>query len=111
MRILAQVYGTPSAARTTGTTASRAVSSDRNSTPWRPASSIEYSRMLVSWKVPKYGSGRAVPNAVRRIGERDQPDVGQPVGEDVRDGSPADTGARRLSGRTGQWTKVRSAQC
>ena len=67
MRIRAQVYGTPSAARTTGTTASRAVSSDTNSTPWRPSASIEYSRMFVSWKVPKYGNCRTVPTAVRRI--------------------------------------------
>ncbi len=67
MRICDQVYGMPIAARTTGTTARRAVSSERKSTPWRPAASIEYSRTLVSWKVPKYGSGTWLPTAVCRI--------------------------------------------
>src|SRR5271166_4730829 len=50
--------------RVTGTTARRAVSTDRNRTPCRPASSIEYSRMFVSRKLPKYGSGSAVPSLV-----------------------------------------------
>ena len=110
MRILAQAYGTPSAVRTTGTTARRAVSSDRNSTPWRPASSIEYSRMLVSWKVPKYGSGRAVPNAVRRTVNGISPAYVSPSAK-TSGRVPGGYRCATLSGRTGQWTKVRSAQC
>ena len=108
MRIRAHVYGTPSAARTTGTTASRAVSSDRKTTPWRPASSTEYSRTLVSWKVPKYGNGSAEPTAVARIVNGISPAYVLPsiTSGRVPDGNRCATS----SGRTGQWTNVRSAQ-
>ena len=108
MRIRAQVYGTPSAARTTGTTARRAVSSERKTTPWRPASSIEYSRTLVSWKVPKYGSGSAVPNAVARIVNGISPAYVWPSNTSGR--VPGGNRCATSSGRTGQWMNVRSAQ-
>ncbi|CFS50800.1 Uncharacterised protein [Mycobacterium tuberculosis] len=64
IRILDQAYGMPSPIRVSGTTVSRAVSSDRKSTPCRPALSMEYNRTLVSGKVPTYGIGSAVPSLV-----------------------------------------------
>ena len=94
--------------RTTGTTASRAVSSERNSTPWRPAASVEYSRTLVSWKVPKYGSGSPRPTAVRRIVNGINPTYVAPSKTSGQ--VPAGYRCSTDSGRTGQCTKVRSAQ-